>query len=182
LVKAFADYRALAGRIYGWDLVLCGDGPQARRIDDLIAQSGHSSAIHRPGFVHADGLSRWYAYATAFVLPSISEPWGLVVNEAASAALPLLVSERAGCAPTFVPEPQGITGARLNPFDLEDITLKLAWLSRLSDEERQVMGERAAGIADQWGPRRFAEGFLEAIELAVRPRMTHSHLTVGRAS
>ena len=77
----------------------CGDGPQAVLIDTAITRSGHAEAIHRPGFLQADALSRWYAHAGAFVLPSLSEPWGLVVNEAASTGLPLLVSNRAGSPP-----------------------------------------------------------------------------------
>ena len=117
LIEAFARYRDQACPTGRWDLALCGDGPEAGLIEETIARSGHAEAIHRPGFLQADTLCRWYAHATAFVLPSLSEPWGLVVNEAASAGLPLLVSERAGCAATLVPEPEGTTGARFDPLE-----------------------------------------------------------------
>src|SRR5262249_37789386 len=110
LIEAFARYREEATTEGRWDLVLCGGGPDAAPIEGAIARSGHAGAIHRPGFLQAEALTRWYAQAGAFVLPSLSEPWGLVVNEAASAGLPLLVSQRAGCAPTLVPEPDGTTG------------------------------------------------------------------------
>ena len=96
LIKAFSSYRDQASHEHSWDLVVCGDGPQADLIDAAIRRSGHAAAIHRPGFLQADALARWYAHAGAFVLPSLSEPWGLVVNEAASCGLPLLVSNRAG--------------------------------------------------------------------------------------
>src|SRR5262249_29590175 len=115
LIEAFMRYREQPRAGVPWDLVLCGDGPQAALIEGAIARSGHGGGIHRPGFLQAESLTRWYAHAGAFVLPSLSEPWGLVVNEAASAGLPLLVSQRAGCAPTLVPEPDGITGARFDP-------------------------------------------------------------------
>ena len=85
------------------------------------------------------------------MLPSLSEPWGLVVNEAASAGLPLLVSERAGCAATLVPEPEGTTGARFDPLDIEEMTLKLTWLALLSQDERRAMGQRAAGSGEPLG-------------------------------
>lgn len=172
LIEAFARYRDQVCLTRRWELVLCGDGPQAGLIEETVARSGHAEAIHRPGFLQADALCRWYAQAAAFVLPSLSEPWGLVVNEAASAGLPLLVSERAGCAATLVPEPEGATGAQFDPLDIEEMTLKLTWLALLSQDERQAMGQRALEVVSHWGPDRFAQGTLEALDLAVRSPRT----------
>ena len=177
LIEAFARYRDQACHSPKWDLVLCGDGSQAPLIEETIARSGHEEAIHCPGFLQADALCRWYAHAAAFVLPSLSEPWGLVVNEAASAGLPLLVSERAGCAATLVPEPEGTTGARFDPLDPEELTRKLTWLASLPQDERRAMGQRAADVVSQWGPDRFAQGMLEALDLASRsPRIPKARL------
>jgi glycosyltransferase involved in cell wall biosynthesis len=181
LISAFAQYHRTAPRTRCWDLVLCGDGSQAQDIEEAIAQSGCREAIHRPGFLQVDVLSCWYAHASAFVLPSTSEPWGLVVNEAASTGLPLLVSERAGCAPTLVPEPQGTTGAQFDPLKIEEITLRLAWLSQMAVEERMAMGRRAASIVSQWGPERFADGFLKALALAQHPIQAHTRPIYERA-
>jgi glycosyltransferase involved in cell wall biosynthesis len=182
LVKAFSLYRDQAVPGEGWHLVLCGDGPEASSIDAAIAQSGHADAIHRPGFLQADSLSRLFAFASAFVLPSLSEPWGLVANEAASTALPLLVSERAGCVTTLVPEPQGTTGARFDPLVIEEITQKLTWMTQLTSEDRQAMGQRAAEVVDQWGPDRFAQGMLEALDLAAGRRNASARVILERAS
>ena len=44
-----------------------------------------------------------YALASVFILPSKSEEWGLVVNEAMASGLPVVVSERAGCAEDLLP-------------------------------------------------------------------------------
>ena len=151
-----------------WELVLCGDGPQAGLIDAVIKRSGHAGAIHRPGFLQADAIARWYAHAGGFVLPSLSEPWGLVVNEAASVGLPLLVSNRAGCAATLVPEPVATTGAQFDPLNIEEMCQKLIWLALLPEVERRSMGRRAAEIVGAWGPDRFAQGTLEALDLATR--------------
>ena len=182
LVEAFARYRDRASPDHSWDLVLCGDGPQAVLIDTAITRSGHAEAIHRTGFLQADVLSRWYAHAGAFVLPSLSEPWGLVVNEAASTGLPLLVSSRAGCAPTLVPEPEATTGAQFDPLDIEEICQKLTWLTLLTEDERRSMGERAAEMVNSWGPDRFAQGTLEALDLATRSQPTSRSLVRERES
>ena len=160
-----------ATRVTAWHLVICGDGPLAPEIKQAIAQSRCAPAIHCPGFLQSDALPRWYAHAGAFVLPSLSEPWGLVVNEAAASGLPLLVSSRAGCAATLVPEPDGTTGSRFDPFDVEAITNKLAWMaSPWLLEDRRAMGQQAAETVSHWGPDRFAQGALEALDLARVPR------------
>jgi glycosyltransferase involved in cell wall biosynthesis len=166
LVEAFARYRTAAPPERRWDLVLCGGGPLQGEIDRAIAASGVAEAIHQPGFLQADAIARWYAHASALVLPSLSEPWGLVVNEAASAGVPLVVSSRAGCVETLVPEPQGTTGARFDPLDVEEMAGRLLWMSGLPGPDRLAMGRRAAEVAGRWGPDRFAEGTVQALELA----------------
>jgi 1,2-diacylglycerol 3-alpha-glucosyltransferase len=166
LVGAFTSYRRQSDPHTAWDLVLCGDGPGAAEVDAAIAQSECRSAIHRPGFLQSDELPRWYGHAGAFVLASLSEPWGLVVNEAAASGLPLLVSQRAGCAATLVPDPEGTTGGRFDPLDVESMTTRLAWMAGLSHRERGQLGSNAAETVAQWGPAQFARGALEALGLA----------------
>lgn len=175
LIKAFARYRSHCDRGVAWDLVLCGDGPLAFQIEQAIAESRCSQAIHRPGFLQSDALPRWYAHAGAFVLPSVSEPWGLVVNEAAASGLPLLVSSLAGCAPVLVPQSDGMTGSQCNPFDVDAIAQKLAWMAALPDQDRCAMGKKAAELVSHWGPDRFAQGVLEAIDIARVPRRLSSY-------
>jgi glycosyltransferase involved in cell wall biosynthesis len=129
-------------------------------------QSGFGNAIHFPGFLQARELTRYYALASAFVHPSLLEPWGLVVNEAAACGLPLLVSDRAGCAETLVPEPDGTTGWRFDPRDTAAIAAALARIAALTAHERRGMGRRAAEAVTEWGPERFARGAVEALDMA----------------
>jgi glycosyltransferase involved in cell wall biosynthesis len=169
LIKAFAAYRAQRELSTAWDLVLCGDGPERPRLEQAIEEIGLADSIHFPGFLQSDSLPRWYAHAGAFILPSLSEPWGLVVNEAAASGLPLLVSSRAGCAATLVPEPAGTTGLQFDPLDINGLTKMLLWISSRDEPERRAMGHRAAHTVSAWGPDRFAQGAIEALELA-QPR------------
>jgi 1,2-diacylglycerol 3-alpha-glucosyltransferase len=170
LIRAFTLYRATERDGRPWDLVLCGDGPAANDVEAAVRASGFEASIHRPGFLQADELSRWYGFASAFVHPSLMEPWGLVVNEAAACGLPLLVSDRAGCVETLVPLPEGTTGVRFDPRDVRAIAQQLAWMAGLTESERQNMGRRAAEVVAEWGPERFASGTLEALERAHRCR------------
>jgi glycosyltransferase involved in cell wall biosynthesis len=175
LIRAFAQYRKAALKGQPWELVLCGDGPDAAEVEAAVRESGVEEAIHRPGFLQADDLSRWYGFASAFVHPSLMEPWGLVVNEAAACGLPLLVSERAGCVETLIPEPEGTTGARFDPRNGRDLADRLAWMAGLPEAERLAMGRRAAEVVADWGPDRFARGTLDALERAIAaPRSRRS--------
>ena len=54
--------------------------------------------VHFYGFRQIEENPVFYALADAFVLPSLREEWGLVVNEAMASSLPVIVSEKAGCA------------------------------------------------------------------------------------
>ncbi len=173
LISAFVRYRRGAAAQSAWDLVLCGDGPRKAEVERAVNSSGFAHAIHRPGFLQVGELPRWYAHAGAFVLPSLIEPWGLVVNEAAASGLPLLVSGRAGCAATLVPESGTTTGARFDPLDVEEIAAKLSWIATMPAETLNAMGRCAAETVAQWGPGRFAQGVVEAIELAKHRRRPH---------
>jgi glycosyltransferase involved in cell wall biosynthesis len=170
LIRAFARYRSESGLAEPWDLVLCGDGPSASEVADAIDSSQLPGSIHRPGFLQAGELARWYAFASAFVHPSLSEPWGLVVNEAAACGLPLLVSNRAGCVETFVTEGKHSTGFRIDGRDVEAMAEALHRIANLPEMERAAMGRRAAEVAAAWGPDRFASGALEAIAFASEGR------------
>lgn len=182
LIEAYRRYRLGTESQNAWDLVLCGDGPGRAKIDEAIGSSGFSESIHTPGFLQADELPRWLAFASAFVHPATSEPWGLVVNEAAASGLPLLVSERAGAVETFVPEQTATAGRRFNPFDVDAMASALAEMSKLSPETRRSLGENALAIALEWGPERFAEGALQAFELAFKHEFTRNGRTMSLAS
>jgi glycosyltransferase involved in cell wall biosynthesis len=182
LIAAFARYRRQAGTQRAWDLVLCGDGPGRVEVEGAVVTSGFAHAIHRPGFLQIEDLPRWYAHAGTFVLPSMMEPWGLVVNEAAASGLPILVSRRAGCAATLVPEAEATTGARFDPLDVEEMADRLAWIAAMPAEDLNELGRRAAETVARWGPGRFAQGVMEAIELANerrRPQRSMSLLGSG---
>ena len=165
LVQAYARYRDTT-QAPPWDLVLCGDGETRGEIEAVIRANGLEANVHLPGFLQADALPTWFAHAAGFVHPSLMEPWGLVANEAAACGLPLLISDRAGCVETLVPEPKGTAGLRFDPRSIEEIAESMQWLAEIPEVERQAMGGRAFEVVSQWGPDRFAHGMLTAIELA----------------
>lgn len=62
------------------------------------------------GFRQIEENPVFYALAEAFILPSLKEEWGLVVNEAMACSLPVIVSRTAGCAEDLLPGSEQVTG------------------------------------------------------------------------
>ena len=119
--------------------------------------------IHCPGFLQSESLARWYVHAGAFVLPSVSEPWGLVVNEAAASGLPLLVSISCGlCTYNGSRAPRDdwkpIRSARcerdIGEFDLDGVSGPQRAISKLADEQRipSLTGHRLVSRRAFWKP------------------------------
>lgn len=162
LLRAYALYaaRAPAGR----DLVVCGDGPERERLHQLARALGIEQRIRWPGFVQYPELPAYYGLADAFVLASTTEPWGLVVNEAMACSLPVLVSDRCGCAPDLVRT--GENGFTFDPRNVEAIADALA---RIPDESAALaqLGQASSQIIAGFGPPAFGAGLLEATRLAV---------------
>lgn len=179
LVDAFARYRQTTSADSAWDLVLAGDGNEAGAIAFSAAANRLEPAIHRPGFLQLDRLAPWYAFAGGFVLPSISEPWGLVANEAAASGLPLLISQNCGCARTLVPDPPGTTGWRFDPGNPARLADRLGELARLDPAARAAIGTRAQKVAAEWGPWRFASGLLDALERASKSPARRRHSCIN---
>jgi glycosyltransferase involved in cell wall biosynthesis len=164
LVDAFARYRA--GRpSRPWALVILGDGPLRGAIEARIRKHGLDDAVRLPGFRQYGELPAWYARAGAFVHASTAEQWGLVVNEAMAAGLPVLVSRACGCAEDLVRD--GVNGFTFDPLDVEGLARLLA---RVAPDEagRATMGAASREIIARWGPERFADGLRDAVEAARR--------------
>ena len=168
LVEAYAQYRRRA-RSNGhgsevWDLVLLGDGPLRRTLCSRLNALGLRSCTHLPGFKQYDELPVYYGLASAFVHASTVEQWGLVINEAIASGLPVLVSNRCGCAPDLVRG--GMNGFTFEPFDAEAIAEAMFKVSTLSEDRLATMGETSRRISAEWGPERFASGLAAAAECA----------------
>ncbi len=164
LVRAFAAYRSAAGPS-AWGLVLLGDGPEKAEIERLIAALNLSASVHLPGFKPFTELPIYYGLAGALIHASTTEQWGLVVNEAMAAGLPVVVSRTCGCAPDLVSN--GVTGFTFDPYDPAALTGALLAVAA-PGFDRMAMGQAARARVADWGPKRFATNFWRAAEVAAR--------------
>jgi glycosyltransferase involved in cell wall biosynthesis len=167
LLDAFASYRkqAEAGKPGPhWTLTLLGDGPLRASLEQQIRRLGLGEFVTMPGFLQYEDLPRFYAGASAFIHASTTEQWGLVVNEAMAAGLPVLVSNRCGCALDLVQE--GVNGFTFDPFDVELIARAMLRMAELPCDQRAMMGHASEKHISLWGPDRFADGLTRAANKA----------------
>lgn len=129
LVRAVAR---LIHRRTGLVLVWAGDGPQRQYLEEL----GKLLSVPMVflGFRNQSELPAIYRAADVLALPSVSETWGLVVNEALACGTPCVVSDACGCAPDMVAP--GVTG---EVFDTGQVDALAAALNKALSIRRDTL-------------------------------------------
>ena len=89
-------------------LLIVGDGPERKSNEQLVQDHGCGKQVTFCGYQPYPELPRFYAVADWFIHLPLSEPWGLDVNQAAAAGLPLLCSEGVGAAQDLLED--GVNG------------------------------------------------------------------------
>ena len=172
LIAAYAEYRRrsevrnqesdVSEEKALWDLVLLGDGPLKTDLCRLISDLRLQEHVHLPGFKPYDELPVYYASANAFVHASTAEQWGLVVNEAIASGLPVIVSDRCGCAPELV----NGNGFTFDPTNENELAARLLEMASLSDQERNHLADNSYRIAANFAAERYGEGLQRAANVA----------------
>jgi 1,2-diacylglycerol 3-alpha-glucosyltransferase len=141
LLRSFVEYCATGG---SWSLVLAGDGPLRNELREQARSAGVAGRVQFVGLKDSHELATLYTFARCFVLASVLEPWGLVVNEAMASGLPVIVSNRCGCADDLVEH--GANGFIFDPAREDELTARLHRVSTLNKIQLARMGERSKEI------------------------------------
>jgi glycosyltransferase involved in cell wall biosynthesis len=115
--------------------------------------------VHFAGFLDADDLATTYALADVLVLPTYTDTWGLVVNEAMACSLPVITTSVAGCAVDLVES--GYNGLIVPPRDVQQLASAMSQLGRISGL-RAAMGARSAERIRYYSPAACADGLARA--------------------
>jgi glycosyltransferase involved in cell wall biosynthesis len=162
LEAALEAFAAVARRSPPGSLLwrVAGTGPGEEALRKRARATG--APVEFAGFVPYAGMPGFYAGIDLLWVPSRSEPWGLVVNEAMAAGLPVLASAACGCVEDLLAADNGWTHPPGPAAALEE-GLRRA----LADRERwEAMGRASAERIAQWGPDRYASGLLRAAGIA----------------
>jgi glycosyltransferase involved in cell wall biosynthesis len=135
-------------------LVFAGDGVSR---EELAQQAKRISpgTVCFPGFAQREDLAGLYALAECLVLPTQSDPWGLVVNEAMACGLPIIVSSVAGCSTDLVDD--GWNGYVVPLRDSGKLTVAINSLLG-QPELRQRMSAHSLERIRSYSPEACADG------------------------
>lgn len=122
-----------------WDLTFIGTGPQEESLRSRVYPANLRVSLR--GHVAPSELApQWVDYGT-LVFPTLADEWGLVVNEAMRAGLPVIGSRYAQASTTLIEE--GYNGWRYSPDQPAELEAKLERLAGLSAEQLVAMREHA---------------------------------------
>ena len=113
LIQIFSHFPGLTLNIVGY-------GPQEALLKSI---AGSNVVFH--GAVPNSELYMLYRQNDVFILPSLSEPWGLVVEEALNNGLPVIVSDKVGCVGEIVNDTNGIVFNLSESNSLDKSILKI---------------------------------------------------------
>jgi glycosyltransferase involved in cell wall biosynthesis len=153
LSRAYSIYRASVQD--AWPLICAGKGDLA----SFLAEAGAEDR----GFVQPQHLPDLMHEVAAFVLPSLFEPWGVVVQEAAASQLPLIVSQACGAGVHMVRD--GYNGFVTEPGDPTHLASALIRMHKLSEFERHEFGKRSLDLSKQYTPERWARTLAEGLAM-----------------
>ncbi len=146
------------------DVALCivGDGELREELRALVKALDCEDAYFF-GYVGFPQNVEFYKMADVFVLPSLHEPWGLVVNEAMTLGLPVIVSSKVGCRQDLVR--QGENGFIFEDGDETGLVKAMQWMI---DAELSAFSENSLARMEEWNFERYLQNFLKAIEHATK--------------
>jgi len=157
LIEAF---RIISGELPSATLRLVGSGPEELELKRKVENLELQHKVKFVGPLSGESLFEEYARATCLVLPSASEPWGLVVNEALSFGCPAVVSDSCGCVPELIQV--GRTGFEFSTFDAADLAAKLR-LTCHPDFPRDHVARRCIELMQQFNPQAAASAILQGL-------------------
>lgn len=147
-----------------WGVIILGDGELKEDLQQFVLRNKIQNISFQNG-VSWQQVPEYLALSDVLVLPSYSEPWGLVVNEAMACGLPVIVSDKCGCAIDLVKN--GANGFTFSPDNQEQLSnLLLKFMNNEVDSEQ--MGHVSQRIIQEYSPENVAfemyKGFQKTIQ------------------
>lgn len=147
-------------------LLIGGEGPLSKEIRAQAAERAGDD-IRFLGFVPQSRLPALFDVSDALVLPSRIEPWGVVVNEAMNAGLPLILSDRVGSGDDLLRHGEnGMVFETMSPRSLADAIRRVTGDPAFAAQAGQASLRRVNG----WSTKLNVEGLREAMQKVERRR------------
>ncbi|MGQ0813461.1 MAG: glycosyltransferase family 4 protein [Gemmatimonadota bacterium] len=150
-------------------LTLVGDGPLAEELKESPGPPGP----HFVGSVPYGELPQWYGRADALMFPSLGDEWGLVVNEALAAGVPVMGSAFAQAVDELIED--GVNGWVFRPDDVAAVTKALDRVLKTHRNELTRMQRAARESVIHLTPEAAAKRMADRLRTLVNPMLPCSH-------
>ncbi len=163
LLKAFSGICTKDSSVV---LAFVGEGPERKNLESLAVSLGIIENVKFLGHCQGYDLLVWYIIGSVFVLPSVWEPYGAVVNEALLSGMPVLCSSEAG---SRVLINGGNNGYVYNPYDIKMLSALLEKILKASlPIDSQSIKTRESLMPVSFG--RDLNSFLNAVTYAAKQK------------
>jgi len=155
LLDAFLQVRAKRADV---KLDLVGAGPLKDELIARVAKLNLGDTVSFLGAKDIDAIGELFLQSAALVLPSHSEPWGLVVNESLSYGCPVVVSNVCGCVPDLVID--GVTGYSFEVGNVDALSAAMLLTAEMSTD-RVGLAKQCLDVIAAFTPERAASQILD---------------------
>lgn len=143
-------------------LLIAGTGALQKELEARIRAAGLEEHIRFVGYQGEENILELLALSDAFLLPSLGDPYPLVVIEAEFAGLPVLLSDRVGCHVEALVA--GQNGFLFDPYTPESITSAIENFLACSQPRREQMGAQSLATAEAiFSTRQVVPHFIEEL-------------------
>lgn len=155
LLEAFRRVREKKADV---KLDLVGAGPLREELTRRVSELEMDDAVAFLGAKGMGEIAEMFSSSAALVLPSHSEPWGLVVNESLSYGCPVVVSNVCGCVPDLVID--GVTGYSFDVGNVDALSTAMIKTAEMSVNRLEV-AKRCLDVIAGFTPERAASQILD---------------------
>jgi len=158
LIDAFA-------RVEGGELWLVGDGPQRELTE---AAAARDPRVRTLGHLQGAPLEDAYRQTDVLVVPSLYEPWGLVVHEGLAHGLPVILTDQVGAGDDLIDD--GVNGFVVPTGSSQGLADAMQAISAWAPEQWRRAAARSQDLLEAASIERGVEGFVQGCALAVQHR------------
>ena len=156
-------YKKLKEEYNDVGLAIVGSGPLKEELMKLC-QTEDIKDVYFLGFIQQKELPMYYSIADLFVLPSLRETFGLVINEAMACGLPAVITKVAGAKDLII---QGENGFIVDEANVEQLYSAMRKVI-LNEKLARKMGKKSLEIIEnRYNINQAVNGFVSAIEYAI---------------
>jgi glycosyltransferase involved in cell wall biosynthesis len=163
LLEAFLQVSKSGSTGHAPYLLIVGDGEERAALENRAKEAAPGN-VRFLGFRNQTELPRFYDLCNVFVLASVNEPWGLVINEVMNAGRAVIVTDEVGCQKNLVHP--GVNGCVIKARDVNGLAESLR-IVLANEHTWQMMGAQSLRIIQVFSFEQNVSGLRHALQHVV---------------